>query len=100
MHSRTTHHILAISLSACFLVVSSLLTATTAKHATHTRHDQTTHQQTWCGWLCAAGQAIHAPSLEPETVFTLLEKTGPNQQVNPSLLLTVPPQSRAPPSFV
>jgi hypothetical protein len=95
--SRTTQRTLAITLALCFLSVSSLLTAATAKHATHAGHDQTTHQQTWCGWLCAAGQAIEVPFLEPATNFTLLAKSEAFQPSNTSLLLSISPQSRAPP---
>jgi len=88
---------MAASLALCLFLVSTLLTAATAKHATHAGHDNTTHQQTWCGWSCAAGQAVQAPSLEPALAFSPVSTTEPFRPNNSSLLLTVPPQSRAPP---
>ncbi len=99
MNMRTAHKILTINLVIGFLLVSSLLTATTAKHATHAGHDQQSHQQTWCGWQCAAGQALEAPSLDPSVTFTLVAKTEGFQPSNTSRLLSISPQSRGPPDF-
>ncbi len=98
MNQRTPQQITAVSLALCLFLASSLLTAIAAKHGTHSGHDQSTHQQTWCGWLCAAGQAVHAPSLGPAQAFALIAKTEPFLPQHTVSIPSAPPQSRAPPT--
>jgi len=97
MNQQTPQQMMAVSLALSLFLVSTLLTATTARHTPHSGHDQSTHQQTWCGWLCAAGQAIQTPALEPTQTLALIANTDPFLPRNTSTLLPVSPQSRAPP---
>lgn len=100
MNQQTSQKILAVNLALCVLLVSTLLTAVSARHGTHSGHDHTTHQQTWCGWLCAAGQVIQTSSLEPGPALGLIAKAEIFLPGNTSFLLPVSPQSRAPPLVI
>ena len=88
---------LTIFLAANFLVASTILTGTIARHAQHHGHDKHSHSQSWCGWMCGAGQAIEVPAfslaLNPQPI-------GWAFTVFPSLillLLSFSPGSRDPP---
>ena len=61
--TRSLNIALALLVAASFLTASTILAGTIARHAQHQGHDQHSHSQTWCGWMCAAGQAIEAPAL-------------------------------------
>lgn len=97
MLTRSINLALALCVAANFLAASTLLAGTIARHAEHQGHDQHSHSQSWCGWMCAAGQAIEAPSLH------LLQNFNPIGWVfafPPSIILFIlafSPGSRDPP---
>lgn len=88
---------LALGLAASFLVVSTALGGTTARHANSEGHTQQSHSESWCGWMCKASQALEAP------VLPLLRDRGPMGWVVTLLpilfILIIPfsPGSRSPP---
>ena len=98
MRMRIIKSALALGIASCFLVISTALATTIASHAQHHAHDQQTHAQTWCGWMCAAGQAIEAPPIH------LIQNSKPIGWANTDLpaiasyLLTFSPGSRDPPA--
>ena len=97
MNKRFMHSALALWLAFCFFVVSTTLATTIASHAQHHAHDQQTHTQTWCGWMCTAGQAIEAPSIH---LVQSSEPVGWAIIVLPSIIplfLAFSPGSRDPP---
>ena len=97
MNRHPTQHILAWGLLACFFIMGTAMAGGTAQHATATHHDHSTHSQTWCGWMCSAGQALQGPTIYLEETwqpiaqvdFTVLQPTF--------LLLVFSPGSRSPP---
>ena len=97
MNKRFMQRALALWLASCFLVVSTTLATTITSHAQHHAHDQQTHTQTWCGWMCAAGQAIETPSIQ---LIQYSQPVGWATIVLPSIIplfLTFSPGSRDPP---
>jgi hypothetical protein len=85
------------SLILCFVLVSTAVAGSLAKHAIHQGHDKNSHSQTWCGWICKAGQAIQAPSLEVDPTFYLITIAEDGLPVSVPLILTNAFRSRAPP---
>ena len=72
MNNHVMKIVIACLLAVCFLIVSTTVAGSMAHHAQQHAHDQDTHTQTWCGWMCAAGQAIDAPSIPFAQHFTLI----------------------------
>ncbi len=87
-------------LAAIFLIASTILTGTIARHAHHPGHDKHSHTQSWCAWMCGAGQAIEAPSLQLDQDFNPI---GWANNLLPACILLIfafSPGSRDPPFAV
>ena len=87
-----------IGVVVCFLLVSTLSAAIGAKHAGHPTHHHTTHKQAWCGWLCAAGQGIQSPILEPPATFVAISTPLLFSPLSKLVILAFQTRSRAPPT--
>jgi len=98
MRLLTKTGILAFGFVLCFLTVSTLSAAAFASHAPHVGHDHTTHQQSWCGWLCAAGQGMQSPSLEPPPTFVAISLPPVFTSTIKLVIFAHQAKSRAPPA--
>lgn len=89
----------ALLVLACFVFVSSALSAQAAKHTTHhAHHKASTHTSTICSWMCAAGQVLQCIDFElREPSFTSLADDV-DIPVSVELVPSQPSKSRAPPS--
>jgi hypothetical protein len=95
---RSLNLALVLWVATSFLTASTVLAGTIARHAQHQGHDQHSHSQTWCGWMCAAGQAIEVPCLHLAQNYNPI---GWVFAVLPSfivLILAFSPGSRDPPT--
>lgn len=97
MNRKHTAFFLAFGVALCFLLVSTTLLSTSARHQLYVGHDHTTHKQAWCGWLCAGGHGILTPSLEPTPIFEQLSESHVFLSDLTGLILTYQPHSRGPP---
>ncbi|NKB82431.1 MAG: hypothetical protein GKS05_11195 [Nitrospirales bacterium] len=98
MQSNRNRHILIWSLLASFFIMGIAMAGGAAQHATVTHHDHNMHSQTWCGWMCAAGQALQGPATAPEETWQPIAQIDLAIPQPALILLVFSPGSRGPPS--
>lgn len=99
---RIVHPVLNLTLLACFLFVSGTLTVQATTHSPHhtAHHKATTHSNTICSWMCAAGHVLQTID------FELREPVQTNIDIDLPILTSVTivlsrySNPRAPPSDV
>ncbi len=99
MRTQSIQRFIAIGLGVWLILVSTSLASPMTSHAIDPHHTQESHSQTWCDWICKAGQTIHTASSVLTQSYDLLTPAFlpyPNQ---PPSSLIFSPDSRAPPAF-
>ena len=95
---RFHHPFLAISLVACFLFVSGVLSSQAVAHTVHhAAHKAATHSNPLCSWLCAAGQVLQTFEFGVTGPFFSLVAIEPVDPTTTDKPLACSPLSRAPP---
>ena len=95
---RSHYPFFALSLAACFLFVSVVLSGQAASHSLHhAAHKAATHSSALCSWLCAAGQVLQAYEFEVSGPFFSLDLVVPVDPTTTDKPLVFSPFSRAPP---
>ena len=95
---RFRHPFFALSLVACFLFVSGVLSSQAVAHTVHhAAHKAATHSSPLCSWLCAAGQVLQAFEFEVSGPFFSLVVIEPADPTTTDKPLASSPLSRAPP---